>query len=180
MFYLNTANPALCTGTITSWRVCYYEPTSDDIFDRFWATYAVYRRTNITHYERVSQIFSAVRSISQTSNRLEPIVDGLVDDEDINCYDDGVGNSPLSVQAGDVIGACIFDPENRNIRGLPLLFVNRLPLNIVGRDSGEEDFLLQMGTSGCSREILPTEVYTNQLLNVSSLRLHIYTNIGKF
>ena len=177
MFYLNTANPASCTGTITSWRVCYYEPSSDDFFDRFWATYAVYRRTNITHYERVSQIFSAVRSISRTSNRF---VDGRVDDEDINCYDDGVGNTPLSVQAGDVIGACVFDPENTNIPGFSLLFVNRLPLNIVGMVVGQENFLLQMGTSGCSRETLPTEVYTNQLLNVSSLRLHIYANISKF
>ena len=29
-FYLDTANPAVCNGTITRWKVCYYEPAVAD------------------------------------------------------------------------------------------------------------------------------------------------------
>ena len=47
LFYLNTANPAPCTGSVMSWRVCYYGPDASAINSislvNYWATYAVYR-----------------------------------------------------------------------------------------------------------------------------------------
>ena len=175
-FYLNTANPAPCTGNITSWRVCYYGPNQDldsDDFRSYWATYAVYRKMGSggdERYERVSQLFSAVRA---TNNLAQLDITGIVDDviqqQGFNCYDDSVA-SPLTIQAEDVLGACIFDPTDEN-------FFSRRQLDIVGQVDGEES-LLQMGTGGCSTEALPDSIQANQLSNANSRRLHLYANIG--
>ena len=88
MFYLNTANPAPCAGNITSWRVCYYGP--NDNLHRlqqrtYWATYAVYRRLGPgenERYERVSVMYSAVRTARSTS---ADVVDGLIQQSGFNC-----------------------------------------------------------------------------------------------
>ena len=57
-FYLNSADPAPCTGNITSWRVCYYGPDDvDDDRGTYWATYAVYIRwPRRTLFSRLSAI----------------------------------------------------------------------------------------------------------------------------
>ena len=65
IFYLDTANPAACNGTITSWKVCYYKL---DFNHQFRTRYAVYRRSvdsdNATDkYVQVSStVFIARRS----------------------------------------------------------------------------------------------------------------------
>ena len=174
-FYLNTANPAPCTGNVTSWRVCYYGPNQDlEDEDRFsyWATYAIYRKMGSgtdEHYERVSQLFSAIKA-TRNLVRLDfsGITDGVIQQQGFNCYDDSV-TMPLAVQAGDVLGACIFDPENGNS-------FTRRQLNVVGRGNGES--LLQMGSDGCSTTALPTTIQASQLTTVGSRRLHLYANIG--
>ena len=174
-FYLNTANPAPCTGNIISWRVCYYgpgqEPDNDEFFS-YWATYAVYRKMGSgadEHYERVSQLLSAVTA----TNNLVRIdntgrTDGVIRQQGFNCYDDSI-TAPLAVQAGDVLGACVFNPEDGN-------FFTRDQLDVVGRVSGES--LLRMGAGDCSTTALPTTIQTSQLSTVNSRRLHIYAIIG--
>ena len=174
-FYLNTAKPAPCTGNITSWRVCYYGPSEElDSDDRFsyWATYAVYRKMNSGangRYERVSQLFSAVTA----TNNLVQIdntgrTDGEIQQQGFNCYDDSV-TVPLTVQAGDVLGACVFNPTDG-------FFFTRIQLDIVGQVDGES--LLQMGTGECTTTALPTSIQASQLSTVDSRRLHLYANIG--
>ena len=65
IFYLDTANPAACNGTITSWKVCYYKPDNDR---GHWTRYAVYRRSTDSgdaaeEYVQVSStVFVAGRS----------------------------------------------------------------------------------------------------------------------
>ena len=176
MFYLNTANPAPCTGNVTSWRVCYYGPNQQDIDEdelfSYWATYAVYRKMGSgadEHYEQVSQLFSAVTA----TNNLVRIdstgtTDGVIRRQGFTCYDDTI-TAPLTVQAGDVVGACVFNPTNGN-------FFTRRQLDVVGRVDGES--LLQMGSGGCSTTALPTEIRASQLSTADSRRLHIYANIG--
>ena len=176
MFYLSTANPAPCTGNITSWRVCYYGPDSVNSAGSYWATYAVYRRMgsgSSVRYMRVSEIFRAIRTIENFVSA-SPIVDGEIIQGGFNCYDDSidVGDLPLTIQAGDILGACVFNPDG----DIPFI-LTRLPLDVVGEASG--DSLLQMGTTGCSRANIPSDVSTNQLSTVNSRRLHIYANIGK-
>lgn len=69
-FYLDKTNPAVCNGTITSWRVCYYRPTTDESSRRrkrsgvpqYRARFAVYRPIDVMiqpSYTMVSGIFRA-------------------------------------------------------------------------------------------------------------------------
>ena len=179
LFYLNTANPAPCTGNITSWRVCYYGPDTVNRVGSYWATYAVYRRMgsgSSIRYVRVSEIFRAIRTVADFT--VTASVDGEIAQGGFNCYTDSidVGDSPLTVQAGDILGTCVFDPD-----GDVVVFDNdvviRLPLDVVGEVSGES--LLQMGTAGCSRLDIPSDIPASQLSTLNSKRLHIYANIGK-
>ena len=174
-FYLNAANPAPCSGNITSWRVCYYGPAIVDNSGSYWATYAVYQRTESSssvHYVRVSGMFRAVRTVERLVST-DQLVDGVIVQGGFNCYDDTIdaGDSPLTIQAGDILGVCVFTPDNT------FMSINRFPLHVVGEASGES--LLQMGASGCSKEDIPSDIPANQLLTLNSKRLHIYANIGK-
>ena len=170
-FYLDINNPATCTGTVTSWRACYYGP--DNARDgSYWATYAVYRRVGSggnERYEQVSQIFTAVRA---TSNLLgNGVVDGLIQEDNYVCYDDSIdaGDSPVTIQAGDVLGACVFNPDN--VDG-----DNRRQLDIVGETGGSS--LLDMSDSGCTTEAIPSNIPMNQLSTRNNRRLHLFANIG--
>ena len=175
MFYLNTANPAPCTGNVTSWRVCYYGPDQDpddDEFLSYWATYAVYRKIDSgadEHYEQVSQLFSAVTATNNLA-RIDGTgtVDAVIRQQGFTCYDDSI-TATLTVQAGDIVGACVFNPTDGG-------FFTRDQLNVVGRVGGES--LLRMGSGGCSTTALPMEIKASQLSTVNSRRLHIYANIG--
>jgi hypothetical protein len=121
-------------------------------------------------------MFRAMRTISRFTN--DPIVDGEIVQGGFNCYTDSidVGNSPLTIQAGDILGACVFDPEDDQNRFSGRVTVARLPLDVVGEVNGES--LLQMGTAGCSRTNISSDISTSQLSTVNSRRLHIYANIG--
>ena len=186
MFYLNTANPAPCSGNITSWRVCYYGPNSTSnsfsFATSYWATYAVYRRvvTGVDeHYIRVSEIFKAVRGSTFARFREgRNVVDGSIR-SGFRCYTDSLDNAEASesvmVQAGDVIGACVFDPANERI-------LNRRQLDVVGettsRHGSGSSLLAVPTTEGCSMDTLPSNIPTSQLSVVNSKRLHIYANLG--
>ena len=179
LFYLNTANPATCTGNVTSWTVCYYGPNNVDNSGSYWATYAVYRRMgsgSSVHYRCVSEMFSAVRTVERFVT-LSSVVDGEITQGGFHCYEDSIDirNLPLTVQTGDILGACVFDPEDDQF--IPFVGpVTRLPLDVVGQDGGS---LLQMSSAGCSREAIPSDIPANQLSTLNSRRLHIYAHIGR-
>ena len=180
LFLLNTAHPAPCTGNVTSWRVCYYGPDSVNRAGSYWATYAVYRRTgsgSTTRYVRVSEIFRAIRTVAAFT--ITPDVDGEIAQGGFNCYTDSidVGDSPLTIQDGDMLGACVFDPDGDILVENDIDLLIRLPLDVVGEASGES--LSQMGTAGCSTDDIPSEIPTNQLSTLNSRRLHVYASIGK-
>ena len=175
MFYLNTVNPAPCSGNISSWRVCYHGPDSI-AFSAYWATYAIYRRIissdGSERYENISSMFRAVRATGLLAAvDSTGIIDGSIQQGGFNCYNDFIdaGTSPLTVQAGDVLGACVFDPANSENYG-------RHQLDVVGETEGES--LLGMSSSGCTTDALPSSIPVSQLSMVSSRRLHIYANIG--
>ena len=118
------------------------------------------------------QDFRAIRSVASVT--IYPRVDGEIARGGSNCYNDAIdaGESPLTVQTGDILGACVFNPEDMQ------LVANRFPLDVVGEASGES--LLQMGTAGCSRDNISSVISANdhELITLNS-RLHIYANIGK-
>ena len=106
-FYLNTARPALCSGTVTRWRYCYYTSNvnsngSTDV--RYRTSFAVYRRMagsaqpNDVEYRRVSEISSIV----------------IQDYPDTDFVCDEIEVDQFEIEAGDIVGACIFDPIDSN------------------------------------------------------------------
>ena len=175
-FYLDVDHPAPCAGNVTSWTVCYYAPNNVAENGIYWAFYAIYRRNvseNGDRYERVSDTFTAVRS-EDFINAL--IVDGGIIGEEFNCYNDTIdnGDSSLTVQAGDVLGACIFDPDDTGN-------AVRRQLDIIGEVEGES--LLEMNDiNGCifmgDDQDIPLSVQRSQLSPRSSRRLHLYAIIG--
>ena len=70
--------------------------------------------------------------------------DGGIQQGGFVCYNDSTGDTPVTVQAGDVIGACIFDPDDSLV-----LDFNKLQLDIIGEQSGLGESLLGL-TVSCS------------------------------
>ena len=120
-------------------------------------------------YEQVSQLFSAVkatRNLVQVYNN--NVTNGVIQQLGFICYDDPI-TVPLTVQAGDVLGACVFNVTDGT-------FFIRRQLDVIGRVNGES--LLRMDSGGCSIDALPTTIQVSQLSIVNSRRLHLYANIG--
>ena len=94
--------------------------------------YAVYRKVGIgstEYYQRVSQTFETSRPLPVNS---------------FGCYND-ILLSLITVQAEDVLGACVFDKGYGN--GL-LYWRNQL--NIVGVTTDPGDFLLATDADKCT------------------------------
>ena len=161
-FYLNTANPAPCIGNITRWNYCYYGPPS--LFHgSYRGTFAVYRRMLASNgsdvYQRVSNTFTIDRILL-----LDPIFPGF------NCHNEFIaGGEVVELQMGDVLGACIFDPED----GL----FSHSQLDVVGEASGYS--LLEMNdVSECDFRAIPSRVSAPRLTERTSRILHLYAEIG--
>ena len=176
---MNTANPAPCAGNITSWRICYYGPSSVNQNSRvsYTSTYAVYRRMDSggdVRYQRVGDTFRAIVTTTSlgSDDPSRSTIDAIVQQNGFNCFNDTNSlNLPLSVQAGDFVGACIFDPP-----GVPFNFFQD-QLDFVGR-GGEESLLEMSNVDGCSVDSLPSSVQDDDLSTVDNRRLHIYADIG--
>ena len=156
-FYLDVNNPATCNGTITNWTVCYYGRSDSDTY---LATYAVYRIISFgedEYYERVSEVFTAVTATTNVG------FSDVLNEIGFNCYTDliDVGDSPLTIHAGDIIGACVFDPSGP-----------RRELDIVGEVSGESLMEANIDCDLHSHMIQQSELQTRD-----NRRLHIYANI---
>ena len=165
VFYLDVNNAATCTGTITNWTVCYYGH-SDSGINSYWATYAIYQKVGSGEdesYERVSKMFRAVR----TNIGFGDGADGQ-NQIGFNCYTDfiDIGDSPLTVRAGDIVGACVFDPNEEF----------RHELNIVGEVKGQGESLMRADL-GCTMDAIPSSILRNGLQSRNNRRLYIYANI---
>ena len=175
---MNTANPAPCAGNITSWRICYYGPSNVNQISSisYTSTYAVYRRMGSggdVRYQNVSDAFRATVTTSRLafSDPTRTTVDSIIQENGFNCYDDTNDiNMSVPVQAGDLVGVCIFNPEDGNS-------FTRNQLNIVG-DGGGESLLQMNNVGGCSVDSIPSSVQDDDLSTVNNRRLHIYANIG--
>lgn len=166
-FYLNTAHPAVCSGTVSSWRYCYYVPSIISVTEdvRYRTSFAVYRRMTDSGngsytYDRVSEVYSIIireEDLSYNSS----YVCGTLDDDS------------FTVEAGDIIGSCIFDPVDSDTSTRV-----RKQLDIVGEASGYS--LLQMSdvndcTAGLNR--IPSSISNSMLSVVDSRILHLYADI---
>ena len=124
---------------------------------RFIALVAVYRQQmtdDSDSYDIVSSTLPIELSGEQLNNAESELVCATV-------------NVPaVDIEAGDVLGACVFNPSGGPRR-----------LLIVGEASGY--FLMQTMTStGCSLDAgMPPNVAISDLSNVDSRLLHVYANI---
>lgn len=153
--YLNTADPAPCSGTIQRWRFCFYRPVAIVGSDRYRVTLAVYRRMgsgNSTRYE-------IVRSSRRTITRNDPSSGNFW------CRND---NAPdFNIKAEDIVGACIYEPPAGN----------RKQMDIVSEANGYS--LMQMSIENqCGDNLMPSTILSSQLSTVDSRILHLYATIA--
>ncbi len=135
-FYLNSARPVTCNGTINSFSYCYYRPSRRQ-FDDYLATFAVYRlNSQSTAYNPVSEVFQATRTREEIS------------ENDFACSTVTL-QRPVSVEAGDVFGACVINPSDNN----------KFRLYIVGRGTDTLRRLSsQQSRSQCRGTAVPNSV----------------------
>ena len=181
MLYLDTENSATCSGNITGFRVCYYQPedyNSSTSRTVYRAVYAVYQKmtndsSSSERYVRVSKSLNATVTTSDlklSGSRDQHIAEGF------NCYDDALESNAstafLTIEEGDILGACILDPNN-------LAKAERLQLDIVGEESGHS--LMQTSADNFIKGvIIPSVVSVDELIVVSLRKLHVYASICKF
>lgn len=169
-FYLNTQNPAPCSGNVTTWEYCYYHP--DVTADEYWAPIGVYRlNSEGTMYEQVSTLTS----------RFSTVTTIMIEKDDLgeDFFTCATFITPrITIQQGDVLGTCVHDvrPDldtrahinlagNINAAGYSL---KHIPVS--GRD----------GTCNDGNTIrVPDSVSTGNLLDTPSTVLHLYAQIGK-
>jgi hypothetical protein len=151
-FYLNTADPAPCDGTINGWRYCFYNPSSIGNNHIYRTTFAVYRSTD-TGYQRISN----VAVVSWRGRNIKAL------SQSFNCFNSSIND--FTIEAGDIVGGCIYDPS-----GPPR------QLDTVGQTTGHS--LMRMNDeSECNDNSLPTNVLSSRLSNIDSRILHVYATI---
>lgn len=153
-FYLNTARPAPCSGTIQRWRYCYYRP--DTNADRFRVTVAVYRRMgsgNDTHYRKVE---SSQRVIQRRDDQI-PSADNFW------CRNlNNNNNRQFDIEIGDIVAACIYEPTQ----------TNRKQLDIVS-EAIDHSLMQTSNENQCGDNMMPSSISGSQLSIVDSRLLHL-------
>lgn len=190
-YYLNTARPASCNGTISSVDYCYYGPSqySSDSRTGYWiAVVALYHLQLSGSYSRVSNrsMLLLKRTPSDEPRSTDPIL------LNFNC-DTYVLRSTMRVQEGDVFGALLitdqiqqFIPSWAPVRahGLDLvgdssdgyLMMNKA----LDQDEEITDLGSQIGISiirGDGFNLPP--ILDGLTLDTEMRVLHVYANISK-
>ena len=159
-FYLNTQDQATCDGTIDELQYCYYKTEKHNAlaFGGFSFTAALYREMRQGTYTAISDAYT--NGISYSDHGLQSF----------RCV--SVSIPPLQIQAGDVIGVCIYNPPKSGLLGF------RAQLDVVGQNAGADRYLLTSGNSGCGDSAVPNSV--SSLTRENSLVLHIFASISKY
>ena len=157
-FYLNTAAPAPCNGTINGWRYCFYNPRARDLEDgrTYSTTFAAYRATD-TGYQRVSNVNVVSWSGHDIINTLS---------QSFNCFNISVND--FIIEAGDIVGGCVYNPDGGSTR----------QLDIVGQNAAGYSLMQMNDESQCEQNSLPMSISSRQLGNIRNSRiLHVYASI---
>ena len=159
-FYLNTQDPSPCNGTVSGFQYCYYRSSS--LAARYEFTFAVFRETSPESYSAVSEAYTTGRTLTNHNLGLSGA---------FACAGFEVMNQ-IQIQAGDVVGACIYNPpDTGGLRGV------RVELNVVGRNAGSNRYLMMTGNTGCNDFTVPSPV--SGLTRIDSHVLHISASISK-
>lgn len=164
-FYLNTARPAPCNGTIKQFGYCYYG--CDDIDDdentmSYKVLVSIYRLVDGNDYTNIGN--STVPIIKQTPISQVSPADALL--PGFNCDSVELEES-VPVLEGDVIGVCLANNND--------LF-NRL--DVVSRtESDDNDGYSIRYTNANNCENLPMSIVDNALEFQDNRILHIFAEI---
>ena len=160
-FYLNTQNPAPCSGNVTTWEYCYYSPSTEG--DEYWASFGIYKLVE-SNYQLVSDKFRII------------IPNNEIGSSSFTCRT-FTTPSVTTIQQGDVVGACIHDV----IRSSDA----RAAINLAGRSTADYS-LLEVPVNGrdgtCNDDFdvaVPGSVSTDDLRDSPSTILHLYALIGE-
>ncbi len=167
-FYLNTQDPAQCDGTITEFNFCYYRSNPIQLAASYDFTFAVFRRSSSSDYISVSEAFTTGRTVANSN---------FGTGGTFACRIFSVNDIP--VQAGDVIGVCIYDPPDNAdpVRISTTDFTNRVPIDMVSQNAGH--FLMSTSNSGCGDMSVPNPVAVSSLNRADKRVLHMYADISE-
>jgi hypothetical protein len=162
-FYLNTLRPAPSNGTITTIEYCYYG-RRDNSVRIYQSLVAVYRRATRGTVNRVSDTIQITKRLPSDN---VPPADVLL--LGFNC-DYLELNQNISVIAGDLIGACIYDDSDTET------------LNLVSEtESGEFLPVDSANNADCNSGTLPRRIDEDTLEDtMRRVRLHLFAEIGTF
>ena len=124
-YYLNIAEPAHCSGIISSVDYCYYGPSQYSNNLAWGAGVALYRSQADGSYRRVSGTITLSKRAPSNQLSPNPNTDLLLN---FNCDTYYVLNSIVHVQEGDVFGALVFQDQR-------FLFTGVGGLDLVGDSS---------------------------------------------
>ncbi len=93
--FLDINHPAPCSGTVTMWHVCYYEPSSTQPSTDFTALFYIWRPIENTEFYR------PVVQTSHTVNIFNP-----ENNENFECTDINF-DAVILIEEGDILGAYI-------------------------------------------------------------------------
>ena len=161
--YLNTERTATCNGTISSLRFCYYGQR--DIFQRTYRSLvAIYRQLNETTYVRTSETISITRKSNPYQTPLEDaFLPGF-----FNC-DMQELTSGIEVQAGDIIGVCMYNSRD----------TNRIDMITIIPSAGYRMLFERASTANCDTGALAPVVGGHHLRRDTTARiLHVSAEIS--
>ena len=159
-FYLNVNSPASCQGNVTGFNYSFYAPlTSPSSTDTYVLVFAVYRQTGVLNNMPTFRVVSDSYIATQPRSRFQ---NGRIFFSSYLPL-----NSPLPVEAGDVLGACVNDPRSEAV----------YRLDIVGTTSSPTDELMVTSASECTaQQVILSLMTLNRQMGVV---LHLHANIGK-
>ena len=158
--YLNTQYPAPCGGTIEIMNHCYYRPGSVRSNERYRVTWAVYRKIGSGDDISYVMVNSSLRRVGRRGDR------SPLDSNDGDFWCRAIDVTDFRIEAGDIVGACIYVPSQNN----------REQLDIVGQANGYS--LMQMSSENqCDDNVMPSTILHSQLETVASRILHLYAII---
>lgn len=162
-FYLNTLRPAPSNGTITTIEYCYYG-RRDNSVRTYQSLVAVYRSSTRGTMVRVSDTIQIIKRLPSDN---VPEADILL--QGFNC-DYLELNDNISVIAGDLIGACIYDNSDIEV------------LNLVSlTESGDFLPVDSVNHADCDTGTLPRRLMNDHLEDTTRrVRLHLFAEIGTF
>lgn len=155
--YLNTEYSAPCSGTVDRVRHCYYRPATVRSNERYRVTWAVYRRMGSGNGTRYVMVDSSLRTVGRRGDR-SPL---NANDGNFWCREVNVNN--FRIVAGDIVGACIYEPSARNMK----------QLDIVGQAHGYSLMQTSINENQCNDNSMPSTVSHSQLSTVDSRILHL-------